>query len=427
MRIELSIADVLAFDSYGNNPYKLVGGFCLIGRNMQGVSKIVLITLTAMVTLSGFAAVVFAKPPRASWTFMVYLDADNNLDPYGPLNIQQMSNGLTAEANINVIVLVDRLEQPAYLCKVTRNRVEVVLSLGEVDMGSWETLSWFVEYTLKKCPAEHYILDLWDHGGGYRGVCWDESSGNHLSPHDIEMALAKAEQKTGTKVDIVGFDACLMGMIEVCYELKDETNIVIGSEMLIPGYGWPYESIMSYLSTNPNVDPRTLSEEIVRQYVNYYINMKSIYFVQLSAIDETAVPKMAESLNTFADHLSQNIVTYKGVIAGARGVAQQKFIMGTMGAYYYIDLYKFADVIREKADDDILDALASSLMEKMTAMVFAERHINPQGNLDAKQFGLTINFPPNIQTYSSGYETYVQCFVAETTWLNLLMTYYKAA
>jgi hypothetical protein len=101
--------------------------------------------------------------------------------------------------------------------------------------------------------------------------------------------------------------------------------------------------------------------------------------------------------------------------------------MGTMGAYYYIDLYKFADVIREKADDDILDALASSLMEKMTAMVFAERHINPQGNLDAKQFGLTINFPPNIQTYSSGYETYVQCFVAETTWLNLLMTYYKAA
>ena len=393
---------------------------------MHGVSKIVLIALTAMVILSGFAAVVSAKSSKASWTFMVYLDADNNLDPYGPLNLQQISSCLTAEANINVIVLLDRLEQPAYLCKVTHNEVEVVLSLGEVDMGSWETLSWFVEYTLKRYPAEHYILDLWDHGGGYRGVCWDESSGNHLSPHDIEIALAKAEQKTRTKVDVVGFDACLMGMIEVCYELKDVTNIVIGSEMLIPGYGWPYESLMSYLSTNPNVDPRTLGEEIVKQYVDYYESMKSTYFVQLSAIDETAVPEMAESLNAFADYLSQNIALYKGVIANARSTAQQKFIMGTAGAYYYIDLYKFADVIKEKADDNTLDVLASSLMERIAVMVFAEEHINPQGNLDAKQFGLTINFPPNLQAYSSGYETYVQCFVTETTWLNLLMTYYKA-
>ena len=155
--------------------------------------------------------------------------------------------------------------------------------------------------------------------------------------------------------------------------------------------------------------------------------MKSTYFVQLSAVDEKAVPEMAESLNAFADYLSQNIDTYKGVIADARGAAQQKFIMGTMGAYYYIDLFKFADIIGGRADDDALDVLAPSLMGKIAAMVFAEEHINPQGNLDAKQFGLTINFPPNMQAYSSRYETYVQCFVTETTWLNLLMTYYKAA
>ncbi len=387
--------------------------------------KIVFIALTAALILSGFATAVSAKPSKVSWTFMVYLDADNNLDPYGPLNIQQMSNGLTPEADINVIVLMDRLEQPAYLYKVTHSKVEVVLSLEEVDMGSPETLSWFVKYTLKNYPAEHYILDLWDHGGGYRGVCWDESSGNHLSPHDIEKALAEPEQKLKTKIDIVGFDACLMGMIEVCYELKDVTNIVIGSEMLIPGYGWPYESLMHYLSANPNVDPQLLSKEIVEQYVSYYASMKSTYFVQLSAIDETMVPEMAESLNAFANHLSQNINAYKGIIADARCAAQQKFIMGTMGAYYYIDLYKFADIIEEKADDDTLDALALNLMEKIAAMVFAEEHINPQGKLDAKQFGLTINFPPNMQAYNSRYETYVQCFVTETTWLNLLMTYYK--
>jgi hypothetical protein len=114
-------------------------------------------------------------------------------------------------------------------------------------------------------------------------------------------------------------------------------------------------------------------------------------------------------------------------LADARGAAQQKFIMGTMGAYYYIDLYKFTYIIKEKADDEALDLLALNLMEKIATMVFAEEHTGSQGNLDAKQFGLTINFPPNMQAYSSRYETYVQCFVTETTWLNLLMTYYKAA
>ena len=393
---------------------------------MKG-AKIVFIALVAAFLLSEFSVVVSAKPSKASWTFMVYLDADNNLDPYGPLNVQQMSAGLMPGANVNVIVLMDRLDQPAYLYKVTHNSVEVILSLGEVDMGSPKTLAWFVKYVLKKYSAEHYLLDLWDHGGGYRGVCWDESSGNHLSPHDIETALTEAEQNYKVKIDIVGFDACLMGMVEVCYELKDVANIVIGSEMLIPGYGWPYESLMQYLSANPNVDPYTFSKEIVEQYVSYYANMKSTYFVQLLAIDEAKVPEMAESLNAFADHLSQNIDTYKGIIADARGASQQKFIMGTMGAYYYIDLDKFAEIIKGKAEDEVVDMLALNLMRKIAAVVFAENHINPQGNLDTKQFGLTINFPPNLQAYSSGYEIYVQCFVKETTWLNLLMTYYKAA
>jgi hypothetical protein len=87
--------------------------------------KIVLVALITMLILSGIAAAASAKPSKASWTFMVYLDADNNLDPYGPLNIQQMSRGLTAEAKVNVIVLMDRLEQPAYLYKVAHNNIEV--------------------------------------------------------------------------------------------------------------------------------------------------------------------------------------------------------------------------------------------------------------------------------------------------------------
>lgn len=392
----------------------------------DNIRKYVVTVLFATLMVVGTLSSGYAKPLKPSWTFMMYLDADNNLDPYGVLNLQQISEGLSPDANVNVVVLIDRLNLPAYVYKVTSAGIQLVCSLGEVDMGSPETLSWFVKYTVKNYASEHYVLDIWDHGGGYRGVCWDDSSRKHLTPHDIETALAAAEQKTNKHIDIVGFDACLMGMIEISYELKDVTKIVIGSEMLVPGYGWPYKSLMQYLSANPNVDPYTLSKEIVKEYVAYYADITSTFFIQLSAVDEASVQMMAESLNNFADYLSQKINTYRKIIAEARAASQQKFIMGTTGSYYYIDLYKFTKITREKiSSDGTLDNLALSLMNNIDAMIFAEDHTKPQGNLDNKQYGLTINFPPNKQAYDANYEKYVPCFVQETTWLNLLMTFYK--
>jgi len=381
---------------------------------------IIAITLALFVQ---YAPMVSAsKNIEPSWTFMVYLDADNNLDMFGPINMQQISDGLAPDANVNVIVLMDRLDLPAYTYEVTHEETKTIQSLGEVDMGNPETLTSFVTFALNQYPAKYYFLDIWDHGGGYRGTCWDESSGNHLSPHDVETAIATAESNTGKHIQTVGFDACLMGMVEICYELKDVTDIVVGSEMLTPGYGWPYTQLMAYLSSNPSVDAYTFSAELIEEYVAYYPK----YTVQLSAIDEAAMPDFAESLDSFADALKADIATYKRVIAGARGASQQKFILGTAGAYYYIDLYKFAYLVGKRAGDLNIKTLSLELMNKLDLAVFAEAHNPQQGNLNAKEFGLTINFPPNRQAYNTHYEIDVPCFVQQTSWLSFLMTYYGA-
>ncbi|MEM3618546.1 MAG: clostripain-related cysteine peptidase [Candidatus Bathyarchaeia archaeon] len=318
------------------------------------IKQLVLLCIVILAVGQYAPLALASKNPKASWAFMVYLDADNNLDEYGQINLEQMKEGLAPNAAINVIVLMDRLNLPAYIYEVTHEEIKTVQALGEVDMGSQQTLSYFVTFAMKKYPANYFFLDLWDHGGGYRGVCWDESSGNHLSPHDVEMAVASAENQTKKFVHVVGFDACLMGMIEICYELKDVTNIVIGSEMLIPGLGWPYTQIMAYLSNNPQTDPAAFSTYLVNEYVTSYPK----YTVQLSAIDEESIPEMATSLNNFADALMTNIDLYRGVIAGARSDAQQKFILGTWGSYFYIDLYKFAMLIGERVGDENIAELA---------------------------------------------------------------------
>ena len=386
------------------------------------VTLLVSIVTTAVLLLQ-WASVVSARGnSRTSWTFMVYLDADNSLDQFGPINLQQMSDGLVAGTIVNVVVLMDRLNLPAYTYEVTHEEIKVVQSLGEVDMGSPDTLTSFVTFAMKKYPAAYYFLDLWDHGGGYRGVCWDDSSGHHLSPHDVETAVASAESKMKQRVQVVGFDACLMGMVEVTYELKDVTDVVVGSEMLIPGLGWPYAPLTAYLSANPTVDPYAFSGWLVAAYVAMY----PYYTVQLSAISEAAFIDFTVSLNSFADALKANVAAYQGIIAGARGDAQQKFILGTMGVYYYVDVYKFARLVGERGCDPNVTAWSVNVMGRLDAAVFAEAHTAQLGNLDAKQFGLTINFPPNAQAYSASYETYVPCFVQETSWQPFLTAYYSA-
>lgn len=363
---------------------------------------------------------------KATWTIMIYLDADNNLDPYGVLNLQQIQKGFDQSANVNVVVLLDRLYDAAYFYDIknnTNNRC-----LGEIDMGSWETLKDFVVNVTRDYPSEYYMLIIWDHGLGWPGVCWDDTNStptyrSHMSPYNISRALSDACQEGGKRVNIVGFDACLMGMIEVCYELKDVTDIVIGSEMLIPGYGWPYKELMQYISENPDVDPHVLSEFIVNEYVAYYSRISPNFFVQLSAINMSKIDDMVVNLTKLTEHLSQNTNAYKGLITGARSASQQKFMLGTVGVLFYSDLYKFADLIQKRTTDPKLIELSFNLMNSIDEMVFAENHTRPQGNLDQKQYGLTVYFPPNRQTVSYRYFDYVSDF-KETGWFDFLLSFY---
>jgi hypothetical protein len=354
---------------------------------------------------------------------MVYMDADNNLDSYSPINLQQMSTGLSLGANVNVVVLMDRLNLPAYTYEVTHGGNKTVQSLGEVDMGSPATLTAFINFTVEHYSSTYYFLDIWDHGQGIFGTCWDQSSGNHLTPHDLETAISSAESMTGKHVDIVGFDACLMGMVEVCYELKDVTGIVIGSEMLTPGLGWPYAQLMTYLSNNPTADQTTLSTELVNEYVANY--PKSA--VQLSAIDEASLADLATSLSSFADALRTSVSAYRGAIAGARSSSQETQVLGMVNTYYFVDLDKFAAAIAANVRNLTLQQLSMDLQNKIRVAVFTEAQNAKKGQLDNKEFGLTIYFPPNIKAYNTDYAiNEVPEFTAGTTWLPFLMVYYSS-
>jgi hypothetical protein len=70
------------------------------------------------------------------------------------------------------------------------------------------------------------VLDIWDHGGAYQGIGLDS---NH-EPDLLELTeLKQAFENSGTKFDIIGFDACLMGNAAVLKAIAPYAKYAIAS------------------------------------------------------------------------------------------------------------------------------------------------------------------------------------------------------
>ena len=81
-----------------------------------------------------------------------------------------------------------------------------------------------------------------------RGIAYDDGAADCLDNQELKRVLATAHRVLGRKVDLVGMDACLMTMIEVAYQLRDHAQVLVGSEEVEPGPGWPHAAILGDLT-----------------------------------------------------------------------------------------------------------------------------------------------------------------------------------
>jgi hypothetical protein len=61
-----------------------------------------------------------------------------------------------------------------------------------------------------------------------------------------------------------------MTMLEVAYQLRDHARILVGSEELEPGAGWPYAAILGELVARPAMTRAELGATVVRRYAEFY-------------------------------------------------------------------------------------------------------------------------------------------------------------
>ena len=119
-------------------------------------------------------------------------------------------------------------------------------------------------------PAEEYGLILWSHGTSWlpagRGLrSFGSDSGKEMNIVDLAKALP-------LHFKFILFDACLMGAVEVVYELRNTTDYIIASSTETIAEGFPYHLILPELvKQNPDWT------KVAQQYFDYYNNQQGVY------------------------------------------------------------------------------------------------------------------------------------------------------
>jgi len=367
---------------------------------------------------------------------MVYLDADNNLEDAGVADFSEMST-VGSNDNINIVVQMDRTpgESSAagnwtdtrrfYVKKGDSASSTPLEKLGEVNMGDGNELKKFIVWAITNYPAKKYALVLWNHGGGWRAkknlknrkaICWDDTNnGDCLYMLEMQAAVKAALQTVGiAKLDLIGFDACLMGMIEVASDLKDIANVMTGSEETEPGDGWPYNTILSALAANPTMTAIQLADIIVTKYAESYQGVDGT--ITQAAIDLSKIGTLNEKVKKFVDNANQ-----WSLIKTARTATRT---YSEADGYPHADLYHFMSLLKTKGVTD--PAVLSAAEEVKTALKAAV--INTKnGSSRTNSNGLAIFFPKTTTAYNNadGSDYKNHQFHKETGWDNFLKNYFN--
>ena len=204
---------------------------------------LIIIILISFFQLSVSANTYFDYPSsnldnQCSWTVLFYLAADNPRSYEIDNNLDLWKSFATSD-QINLIALVDGSEQNDTSLYQFRNETIIDLNWleSESDMGDKDTLFCFLNTSLSLFPAEHYALFIMStHGSGWQGLGSDTSGIDSyekltlLDLNDYKQVLENIQKDFSCDIDVIAFDICVTGMIEVAYQIKDYCTYMIGTE-----------------------------------------------------------------------------------------------------------------------------------------------------------------------------------------------------
>jgi hypothetical protein len=415
---------------------------------------------------------------RSRWTVLGFLAGDNDLEGAASADIKEMERVGSRPGDLEIVVQVDRAAdydgsnddwqstRRYYITRSTeypRVTSRLLADLGETNTGDPRVLEEFLDFGVSSFPSERTALVIWNHGSGVyvpaamlahsgapsrrevtsratprlrrtvfhttreallnldpqrRGIAYDDRSGDCLDNRELQRVLATAHELLGRPVDVVGMDACLMTMLEVAWQVRQHARVLVGSEEIEPGDGWPYGEILGDLAAKPGMTAGELGATIVRRYVDSYMEFDQN--VTQSAIDLRRLEPLVDAVDALARAMLARLprAGFGGAVYTAWRSSLRFF------DNYYVDLHAFAGALAAASDADAVRRACVEVQrviegKGVESPILAEGHFGA-GMADAR--GLSIYFPP-FRDPSPFYQELD--FARRTRWSEFLDTYLR--
>lgn len=360
-----------------------------------------------------------------------------------------------------------------YLQKAPRK--DTVTKLGETNMGDPKVLRDFLAWGAKNYPARHYMVVIWNHGAGWddeniyravrgqlkrnvtykrnpigapvrgasgavpltnvraaakrpvrralfsttvlqtvqkRAIAFDDNAQDFLDNIELKRVLTEARGAFGGKIDVLGMDACLMNMVEVAYQVRNTAQVMVGSQEVEPGDGWPYDTILRELAKNPTMTPEELGNAVVTRYIASYGASED---VTQSALDLGR----STGIETAIDGLAKAVL--QGLPADPTRLPMLQARQAVQDFYRrdYIDLVHFCELLRSFGAPAPVRTACEHVETAAKAFVIAK---GQKGTGLAHSNGISIYFP--AKTISPLYSKLD--FARNNKWNEMLQAYLDA-
>jgi hypothetical protein len=215
---------------------------------------------------------------------------------------------------------------------------------------------------------------------GNSGLSWDFSDGyDYLDSGEIRQALATVTADGADPLDVIFYDVCLMGMLEVAYQIREYGTFFVSSQNI----GWaPVGPKGRYVQTihklQPNATPRQVAQLLVQNYAGGIPPQG--HPLTISALDLTRLPSVVTATDALAVAISQTLsspgqaATLHRVYTATQKIDYDSDFHIEPATDGFVDLYDFAHrAALQFTDPDIVSA-TQNLLTALDAAIVAEAH-----------------------------------------------------
>jgi hypothetical protein len=378
---------------------------------------------------------------QKAWTILVWIAGDNNLSDYGAADLAELKR-FGSTAKLDLVAQYDRGGRIGtkryHLRKGTTLDQDELADLGDTNTGDPAVATDFFTWGIRTFPSQHVMCVLWNHGSGIdetdiyararqlargdgtgpeltrkhvrsiagsrlgralftttvdealysKGIAYDDTSRDFLDNVELAQVLRDVTTAAGRPIDVLGFDACLMNLVEVAYELRSYASVMVGSEEVEPGDGWPYHLVAKAGAGAAGKAPRSLAAAIVKGYLTFYRDSSEEAVTQ-SALDLSKIEAVAVAVDQLSATLTVSLQAIDEYAAFSRALTTaQRFETRD-----YVDLGDLCGQLARRSGNPETVTQAKAVVAALTGREGAVLASETKGDGVAAATGTAIYFP----------------------------------